>query len=265
MISGLRLWALVVLIATLFSLPAAAALTAEQLASVGVNPPPGARLPLDASLTDLDGRSTTLRRVIGDAPAVLVFADYRCAQLCSPILAVTGQALAKSGLEPGRDFRLIVVGFNPAATAADARRMIGGQIGFDTPVGEETFPLMGSERSVHELTSSVGYHFVYDTENTRFAHPAALLIVAPDGRLSRLLTGLSITGDDARSALIDAKIGAVAAFVNQFRLLCYGLGASVGRYAKPVRILLATAGAATLFAVAGGLLLLSRASPRGRA
>ena len=124
---------------------------------------------------------------------------------------------------------------------------------------------MGSERSVQQLTSSVGYHFVYDTENTRFAHPAALLIVTPEGRLSRLLTGLSITGDDARSALIDAKDGGVAGFVNQVRLLCYGLGASVGRYAGPVRILLATAGAATLLAVAAGLLLLSRAGARGRA
>ena len=204
---GLRLCAVAFLIADVFSLPAAAALTAEQLASVGVNPPPGATLPLDAPLKDLDGRSTTLRRVVADAPAVIVFADYRCTQLCSPILAVTGQALAKSGLDPGRDYRLIVVGFNPAATAADARQMVAGQIGFDTPVGRATFPLMGSERSVRQLTTSVGYHFVYDAENTRFAHPAALLIVTPGGRLSRLLTGLSITGDDARSALIEAKSG----------------------------------------------------------
>ena len=151
---GLRLCAVAFLIANVFSLPAAAALTAEQLASVGVTPSPGATLPLDAPLKDLDGRPTTLRRVIADTPAVIVFADYRCTQLCSPILAVTGQALAKSGLDPGRDYRLIVVGFNPAATAADARQMVGGQIGFDTPVGRATFPLMGSEpfrATAHDL------------------------------------------------------------------------------------------------------------------
>jgi protein SCO1/2 len=118
---------------------------------------------------------------------------------------------------------------------------------------------------VQQLTSSLGYHFAYDAENTRYAHPAALLIVTPDGRLSRLLTGLSITGDDARNALVEAKSGAVAAFVNQVRLLCYGLGASVGRYGGQVRILLAAAGAATLLVVAVGLLLLSRASARRRA
>ena len=143
--------------------------------------------------------------MIADVPAVVVFADYRCTQLCSPILAVTGEALSKSGLEQGRDYRLIVVGFNQAATAADARQMVGGQIGFDTPVGRATFPLMGSERSVQQPTSSVGYRFVYDAETTRFAHPAALVIVTPDGCLSPILTGLSITGEDARSALIGRR------------------------------------------------------------
>ena len=102
-------------------------------------------------------------------------------------------------------------------------------------------------------------------KHDRFAHPAALLIVTPDGRLSRVLTGLAITGDDARRALIEARSGGVAAFVSRVRLLCYGLGASVGRYVGPVRIALAAAGAVTLLVVAAGLLFLTRASARGPA
>ena len=263
--STLRVVALALLLATLLHCPATAALTEAQLASVGVNPPPGASLPLDAPLTDLDGRTTTLRRILGDRPGVIIFADYRCTQLCSPILGLAGQALSKSGLVPGRDYRLIVIGFNPRATRADARAMIGGQIGFDTPVGGATFPLMGDEASIRRLTQAVGYHFVYDEGNARYAHPAALLIVTPDGRLSRVLAGLSITGEDARSALVAAKPGGVAAFVNQVRLLCYGLGASVGRYAGLVRILLAATGAATLGLIAAALFALSRKGARGRA
>ncbi len=44
--------------------PAAASLTPDQLASVGVRPPPDAALPLNASLTDIDGHATTLTAVI---------------------------------------------------------------------------------------------------------------------------------------------------------------------------------------------------------
>ena len=199
-------------------------------------------------------------------PAVLVFADYRCTQLCSPILTVTGATLAASGLAPGRDYRLIVVGFNPRATAADARAMIGGQIGFDTPVGRATFPLMGSQSAVERLTHSVGYRFAYDAENDRFAHPAALLIVTPDGRLSRVLTRAC---DHWRRCEAGADRGAKRRrrplSLAGFGLLCYGLGASVGRYVGPVRVALAAAGAATLLVVAAGLLFLTRASARGPA
>ena len=202
--------------------------------------------------------------MVADAPAVIVFADYRCTQLCSPILAVTGQALAKSGLDPGRDYRLIVVGFNPAATAADARQMVAGQIGFDTPVGRATFPLMGSERSVRQLTTSVGYHFVYDAENTRFAHPAALLIVTPGGRLSRLLTGLSITGDDARSALIEAKSGTWPRSSTRSGCCVMASAPRSDVMAAKCEFCLRRAGAATLLVIAAALLLLSRAGARGR-
>jgi protein SCO1 len=263
--SRLSAVALALLIAALLSRPAMASLTAEQLASVGVNPSPGATLPLDEPLTDLAGRPATLRGVMGDRPAVIVFTDYRCTQLCSPILAVTGEALAKTGLDPGRDYRLIVVGFNPRAGAEDARQMVSGQIGFDTRVGRATIPLMGNEPSLRRLTSSLGYRYVYDPENNRYAHPAALLIVTPGGRLSRILTGLSITGEDARSALSEAKSGGMAGLVNQVRLLCYGLGASAGRYTGPVRILLAASGAATVLVVVAALFLLSRGGARERA
>ena len=130
---GLRLCAVAFLIANVFSLPAAAALIADQLASVGVTPVTrrnaSPRRPTQGSRRPINHAAPSGR----DPPAVIVFADYRCTQLCSPILAVTGQALAKSGLDPGRDYRLIVVGFNPAATAADARQMVAGQIGLTRP------------------------------------------------------------------------------------------------------------------------------------
>jgi len=97
-----------------------------------------------------------------------------------------------------------------------------------------------------------------------YAHPAALFVTTPDGRLSRVLSGLSIDGDDVRTALKGATHGGVVAIVDQIRSLCYGLGASVGRYANPVRLMLAAAGALTLLAVAGGIGFLVRASGEGR-
>ena len=242
--------------------PAGAALAPDQLADVGVRPPPDASLPLDAKLTDLDGRPTTLGEAIGGRPAVVIFADYDCPDLCSPILALTGDTLTKSGLQPGRDYRLVVIGFNPRASAADGKRMIGVQIGFDTPVGRVTTATMASEPVIARLTAAVGYRYAYDAARGRYAHPVALLVVTANGRLSRVLSGVAISGDDVRTALVEAGKGAIGAIVEQIRLLCYGFGASVGLYTDRVRLLLGAAGFATLLAIAAGLATLARTASR---
>jgi protein SCO1/2 len=244
--------------------PAAASLTPEQLASVGVRPPLDAAFPLGAPLTDIDGHATTLGAAIADRPTLVIFADYDCPQLCSPIVGLAGSALKESGLTPGADYRVAIIGFNPAATAADARRMVDGQIGLNTSVGRVTSALIASPSVAKLLTAAVGYHFVRDADDHRYAHPAALLVVTPDGRLSRVLSGLSINGDDVRTALKDAAHGAPLAILDQIRSLCYGFGASVGRYTNPVRLMLAAAGALTLLAVAGGVGFLVRAGGERR-
>ncbi len=245
--------------------PATAGLTAERLAAVGVAPPPDARLPLDAQLADLDGRATTLGRAISGQPAVVIFADYDCPQLCSPILALAAAALRESGLRAGADYRLVVIGFNPKATGADGKRMVGEQIGFSTPIGKATTALVASGKVAALLTSAVGFHYAYDPALGRFAHPAALLVVTSEGRLSRVLAGLAATGTDVRLALVAAGAGAIGNLADQVRLLCYGFSPSVGFYTDRVRVLLAAAGAATIVGMGAGLLALARASVRRRA
>ena len=164
----------------------------------------------------------------------------------------------------GADFRLVVIGFNPRATADDGKRMVGGQIGFDTPVGRATTALIASAPVVARLTAAVGYHYAYDAERGRYAHPVALLVVTANGRLSRVLSGPAISGGDVRLALVEAgrDIGAI---VDQVRLLCYGFSASVGFYTNLVRILLAAGGIATVLAIAVGFIALLRQTPARRA
>ena len=158
-----------------------------------------------------------------------------------------------------------MIGFNPRASAADGKRMVAGQIGLDTPVGRATTALIASEPVAARLTPAVGYHYAYDAEQTHAMRiRSRLLVVTADGRLSRVLSGLAISGDDVRLALVEAGKGVVGAIADQIRLLCYGFSASVGFYTDRVRILLGVGGAATLLAIAAGLMLLARPTARRR-
>jgi protein SCO1 len=243
---------------------ARAGLAPDQLATIGVDPPPGATFPIGAALIDLDGRETKLGDAIGGKPAVIVFVDYTCKTLCSPILAIAAGALRRSGLTPGADFRLIAIAFNPRNSAEDARRVINAQIDFATPLGHATMALRASAAIAQRLTAAVGYRFAYDAEHDLYAHPAVVLVAGADGRVSRTLSGLALSPDDLRLALVEAGRGAIGTVSDQLHLLCYGFDAQIGFYTDRIRLIVVAACGLTvlvlLFCLAGlsGVFLLSR-------
>ena len=53
----------------------------------------------------------------------MIFADYTCRTLCGPIVEFTAAGLAKTGLRPGIDYRLVVIGINPRDGIDTARAM----------------------------------------------------------------------------------------------------------------------------------------------
>lgn len=46
-------------------------------------------------------------------PTVWVLADYNCKALCGPVIGLVADALDKSGLCPGQDFRYLLSGSIP--------------------------------------------------------------------------------------------------------------------------------------------------------
>jgi protein SCO1/2 len=255
------------IVAALFSVFAGAAeagLAPDQLTAVGVDPPPGATFPIDAPLLDLDGRETSLGEAIDGRPATIVFVDYTCKTLCSPIVAIVAGALRGSGLRPGDDFRLIAIGFNPKNSADDARRMIDAQIGLTTPLGLATKALRATPAIVQRLTTAVGYRFAYDAEHDLYAHPAAILVAGADGRVSRALSGLALSPEDLRLALVEAGHGAIGKISDQLHLLCYGFDAKIGFYTDRIRLILIATCSLTVLSLALGLAGLSGVFPLSR-
>ena len=234
-----------------------AAVTQRDLNEVGAVPPAHATLPLNLLLQGEDGDRKPVQYWLGAKPGVWVLADYTCETLCGPVISVVSDALARSGLRPGIDFHLVVVGLDPKDTAADAARMKQAQIGMDGDGSAASYFLRGDAIAIDALTKALGFRSVYDRAHDQFAHPAAAFVVAPDGRLVRSLRGLDVDPLTLRLAIIDAGNGVVGTWTDHIRLLCYGYDPASGTYSVAIGRLLAASGGVTIavLALLIGLLL----------
>jgi protein SCO1/2 len=236
------------------AMPVAARITPHDYAQVEVALPEGAALSLDAVVTDERDVEQPLRWLV-TRPAVLVFTDYTCKTLCGPILSFISDALAKSGLAPDQ-FELLSIGLDPKDTAADTLEMRNAQLGANSALARQGHFLHASEATVQRLTAALGYRYRYDADDDQFIHPAAAYVLRADGVVSRVLTGVGLSGVDMRLALVEAGQGHIGTLRDRIRLLCSHFDPARGIYDPLVSRLVAATGAVTLLLLAGGIGLL---------
>lgn len=236
--------------------PARAGVPAAQLAGVVASPAPGAAFPMSTQFIDEAGHKRSLADIAGGNPAVVIFADYTCTNLCGPVLAFAAAALAKTGLAPGRDFHLAVIGLDPKDRPRDAIAMKEAQIGA-TALAKASVFLIGDAETIAQTARAAGYHYVYDAGHDQFAHPAAAYVISKDGRIVRVLSGLGLSGDNLRLALVDAGRGQVGTTLDQVRLHCFGFDPARGIYTASVTAILMLACGATVIVLAGGIALMA--------
>jgi len=238
------------------------AVTSADLRKATVTPAEGARIATGSQWTGEDGKPVTLAAAMDGHAALLIFADYTCQSLCGSVLSLTTDLLAKSGVDL-RQYRVVALGLDAKDGPAEAAAMKRAQV-TDQAVAAVTTLLTADDVTTRAAADSVGYRFIYDAEHDQFVHPAAVLVLAKDGRVVRVLSALDIGPDQIRSALLEASGSNVSSFGRAVSVLCYGFDPSVGRYSGPIdRALIATA-ALTLLAFAGAIGWMSLRSPRSR-
>jgi protein SCO1/2 len=231
-------------------LPATAAIRPDDYRNAGVSVPPGAEVPLDAMVTDEGGKRRILRELI-TKPTVLVFADYTCTTLCGPIVTFVAGALEQSGLRAGEQYRLLTIGLDPKDGAEDAAKMRRAHLVGDADLGRASDFVRADQATIERLTATLGYHYSYDRDHDQFIHPGAAYVLRADGRVSRVLTGLGLSGGDMRLALVEAGEGRIGTLGDQVRLLCSGFDPAHGVYNVAVSRVLAATGFTTMLALGG--------------
>ena len=239
----------------------------EALRTVGVNQRLNNQIPIDTVFQDDMGRTVRLKDYLdGGRPVILLLGYYECPMLCSLVLNGLTDALKNVNWTPGRQFRIVFVSINPAETVPLAR--IKKQNYVKEYGRAETADgwhfLVGDHSAITALAGAVGFGYTYDKAKGQYAHPATLMFLTPDGRVSRYLAGIKFEPRDVKLALYEAAHGKIGTPVEQVFLSCYHYDADQGAYAPAAMRIMQLGGAATvliLAAVLSGLWVRDRARP----
>jgi protein SCO1/2 len=230
-------------------------LTPNDLSGVGFEPKSGAQVPADLAFRDELGKPVRLADYFGQRPVILTLNYFTCPNLCPLTVQDLASALGDVPFALGEQYTVLTVSIDPTDTPLVAQEKKREYLRpYPGPGIENGWHfLTGDQASISQLTDAVGFRYAFDPDQHEYAHPAGLVILTPDGAISRYLYGLDFEPNDLRLALAEAGQRQIATVADRILLLCYHYDPEQGRYSSLVLRIVQGAGGAT---VAGlGLLL----------
>jgi protein SCO1/2 len=222
------------------------------------------QLPLDAPFKDESGRDVRLGDFFGSRPVVLALVYFNCPMLCTQVMSGLSSSLGVMSLNPGTDFDVVAVSFDPREKPADAAQKKATFLEhYSRPKdGAGWHFLTGEQPSIDRLTKAAGFRYVWDKDTNQFAHPTGVIVVTPDGRIARYLFGVEYGPRDLRLSLVEASQGKIGSVVDSLLLYCYHYDPMTGRYGIVIMRTLRIAGAATVFGIVTFIVVMVRREKR---
>lgn len=206
------------------------------LKDVGVDQLLDNQVPLDLEFKDETGRTVKLQEYFGDKPIVLSLVYYDCPQLCSLTLNGLMNVLKTLPMKAGRDFISLTVSFDPKETPelASEKRNAYLQKLANPELNDGWHFLTGDEKNTLALSKAVGFRFVWDPVSKQYAHSSALIIITPQGKVSRYFYPSDVLSNfeprDIRFGVLDASNGKIGSLADQVILYCYQYDPNRGTY-----------------------------------
>ena len=125
--------------------------------------------------------------------------------------------------------------------------------------------LTGNESSIRRLTDAVGFHSNYDPKTRQFAHATGIVVLTPEGKISRYFYGIHYPSGDLRLALVESSHNKIGSPVDQVLLFCCQYDPAVGKYGLIISRILQLAGVITVVSLGTFMLVMFRFDRRAKA
>lgn len=194
-------------------------------------------LPLGLQFVDENGKTVMLNDYFGKRPVILVPQFYTCKSSCQLIVDGLLDAIVKMRkASPGKEYDIIFFTLLPTETVKDvkARREfildVANDRGRHPEAKQGIHFLTGSEDSINALCSSIGYRYVWDPKANQVNHPAGIMVVTPQGLLSRYFYGVNYLPLELRDSLMLAANEKVGPVAQKVLFGCFQYNTVTGKY-----------------------------------
>ena len=219
------------------------------LKEVGIDQKLNQSVPLDLAFRDEHGKAVQLGEYFGKKPVILSLVYYNCPMLCTQVLNGLESSLKLIPTDIGKQFDVVTVSIDPTErpVLAEAKQALyTGLYGRPGAAAGWHF-LTGDEQQISQLANAVGFRYAYDPDSKQYAHASVIMLLTPEGKISRYFYGIQFPSRDLRLGLVEASAGKIGSPVDQVLLFCYHYDPSTGKYGLLIsRLIQAAAGATVL-------------------
>ena len=218
-----------ILLIPLFSIamPAVSQINPDDI-EVGIVEHLGDTLPLDLTFINESNDTIPLATLI-DKPTLLNFVYFDCPGICSPLMSGISDVVDKLDMQLGTDYQVLTISFNTKDTPEKA---LIKKKNFVTKISQENrahwMYLTGWEDNILAITEAAGFR--YKPQGLDFAHPGALILVSPSGRITRYLYGITFLPFDVKMAIIEAQNEQARPTINKVLAYCFAYNPSSKTY-----------------------------------
>jgi protein SCO1/2 len=228
----------------------------DLLKDVSIDQKLNSSIPLNLVFRDEHGKSVELGQYFGRKPVILTLVYYTCPMLCTQVLNGLDRALKEIPMSIGKDFNVVTVSIDPTdkpVLAESKQALYAGMYGRPGAMQGWHF-LTGDEPEIKQLAGAVGFRYAYDPDSKQFAHAAGIMLLTPQGKISRYFYGVQYPERDLRLGLVEASQGKIGSPVDRVLLFCYHYDPHTGKYGLLISRVIQLAGILTV--LIGGIFLI---------
>jgi len=164
-------------------------------------------------------------------PTIIVPVYYECPGICSPLLEGVAEVISRSTVEIAKDYQVFTISFDQTEKtklAIDKKKNYSKLVKGDHDTDNGWLFFTGDSTNISDLLNSLGY--MVKREGEEWIHPGAIIVLSPDGKITRYLHGTYFLPFDLKMAVVEASQGKSGPTINKVLKFCFSYDAEGKKY-----------------------------------